>query len=172
MRERNRSRLGGVYQIFNLASRKVYVGSATYIKRRFGVHRHMLKNNIHDNSYLQSAWNKYGESNFSFEILEIVDDHRDLEKREQFWINYTKCFNRSCGYNLRTKANNNNGLSYGAGKKLSAETIEKIRKSNIGKTRSIEVRTAQSIRQKGKVPLNATKAAAIVNRANSKWKHA
>jgi hypothetical protein len=35
---------------------------------------------------LQNAWNKYGEDNFYFSVLELVPDKDKLIEREQYWI--------------------------------------------------------------------------------------
>ena len=67
-------KLCGVYQIRNLITGKVYIGSTTEsFNKRFSHHKYCLLNNKHKNSYLQNAWNKYSESNFIFEILEILN---------------------------------------------------------------------------------------------------
>lgn len=171
IRERNKSQLGGIYQIQNLINNKIYIESAKYIKLRFGIHKHLLRNGNHDNSYLQNAWNKYGESSFEFSILEIVSDVSQLEFREQEWIDKTKCYERNKGYNLRLVANNNIGISYNVGKKHSQETIKKIRAKAIGRKHSLETKQKQSERQKGKAPMRATLAAAKASRAKSKWPH-
>ena len=44
IRERNKSQLGGIYQIQNLINNKIYIESAKYIKLRFGIHKHLLRN--------------------------------------------------------------------------------------------------------------------------------
>lgn len=52
-----------------------------------------------DNSYIDRALRKYGESNFLLEILEDnIDDTEELNNREIYWINYYDSFNN--GYNL------------------------------------------------------------------------
>lgn len=62
----------GIYQIKNKTNNKIYVGSSLNIKRRFSDHRRLLKNNKHHSYKLQRAYNKYGESNFEFIVLEEV----------------------------------------------------------------------------------------------------
>ena len=56
----------GIYCIKNLENGKIYIGKSVNIKNRWISHRNTLKNNKHDNSYLQNSWNKYGESSFVF----------------------------------------------------------------------------------------------------------
>ena len=57
-------RASGVYAILNLFDGKIYIGSAKYIKSRFGWHHRALENNKHHNILLKRAWDKYGEDSF------------------------------------------------------------------------------------------------------------
>lgn len=59
----------GIYTITNMLDNKYYVGSSLNIANRLKVHKQQLKRNTHTNTYLQNAWNKYGEANFKFEIV-------------------------------------------------------------------------------------------------------
>jgi group I intron endonuclease len=76
----------GIYKIINLVNGKFYIGSACYFNARKASHFHHLRNNTHDNNYLQNSWNKYGEKNFVFEIIEYVENKENLIKREQYYI--------------------------------------------------------------------------------------
>ena len=89
----------GIYTITCLKTNKVYVGQSINIKRRFFVHRSQLKNNHHRNSYLQKAWNKYGEENFVFEVKETCSKE-ELDEREIFWIKVLESDKRDKRYNL------------------------------------------------------------------------
>lgn len=75
----------GVYKIKNETNGKVYVGSTNNFTKRWFKHRALLRHNKHQNSHLQAAWNKYGESSFTFSIIEEcpIDS---LLSREQFYI--------------------------------------------------------------------------------------
>lgn len=61
-----------IYQITNMANGKYYIGSAESFARREWQHKNDLRRGVHKNPRLQSAWNKYGESAFVFEVLEVV----------------------------------------------------------------------------------------------------
>lgn len=113
----------GVYTITNLVNGKIYVGSTKQsFKERWACHLCLLKGNKHINTHLQSSWNKYGESNFKFEILEKYPIELCLSM-EQYWINMLNVCNRKFGYNQ-------NVLSTGRfGSKLSEESKRKIRKA-------------------------------------------
>ena len=88
---------------------------------RWTHHKIDLNNNIHHNKHLQSSWNKYGQSSFSFYIIEKCDC-KDINKREQYWINYYDTFYN--GYNLDFGGN---GIS---GYKHTEKEIEKMRLSS------------------------------------------
>ncbi len=50
-----------------------------------------LKNNKHPRTELQEDWNRYGEEDFEFEVIEIMemhvwDDDCILSQREAWWI--------------------------------------------------------------------------------------
>jgi len=63
----------GIYKITNTKNNKVYIGESNDIDRRWDEHIDKLNNNSHHSYKLQEAWNEYGEENFTFEILEIVE---------------------------------------------------------------------------------------------------
>lgn len=75
-----------IYSIKNKVNNKQYIGSATGHYRRKSQHMYMLRRGIHFNPHLQSSFNKYGESNFEFKVLEFVDDLLKLEERELFYV--------------------------------------------------------------------------------------
>ena len=60
----------GIYRIKNIINNKCYYGSSKHIEQRFIEHYNSLQNNKHINIILQRSWNKYGKSNFKFEIVE------------------------------------------------------------------------------------------------------
>lgn len=95
-----KTKVSGIYAITNQVNGKVYIGKSISIGRRWKEHKYELRYNKHCNEYLQNAWNKYGEENFSFEIVEECDEHV-LPLKEVEWINTFGTFNRDIGYNLR-----------------------------------------------------------------------
>lgn len=74
-----------IYKIQNLCNGNIYVGSALNYPQRRKNHLSKLKNHKHHSQYLQNAWNKYGEQNFIFEILEYCIKENLIE-REQYYI--------------------------------------------------------------------------------------
>lgn len=75
----------GIYMIINLINGKKYIGSSINIRQRLWEHRATLRHNKHYNNHLQRAWNKYGEENFDFSILERCPKEKRFE-REQYYV--------------------------------------------------------------------------------------
>jgi len=92
--------LSGIYKIICLNNNKFYIGSSTNINQRLKNHINLLNQNKHKNKYLQNSWNKYGEQNFKYEIVETIYDISGLSIREKWWIDTTKCYKREIGFNI------------------------------------------------------------------------
>lgn len=135
----------GIYMILNLINNKYYIGSSHNLYKRWHTHKSTLKHNKHDNSYLQKAWNKYGELNFKFFVLEYTNE---LLIREQYWIDKLLCINRKLSYNLRKLANTNLGI------KFSEETKAKISASNKGRVISEETKLKLKLAQRNRPPIS------------------
>ena len=110
-----------IYSIINIVNNKKYVGSAINFEKRKRIHLSDLRNGNHHSILLQRSWEKYGEENFIFVILEEVKNKEDLITREQWWID-----NILCEYNIAKTANSSLGI------KRREDTIEKIRNANLG----------------------------------------
>jgi len=88
----------GIYLILSIYDYKIYVGQSKDVELRLYAHKNKLKKNKHHNKHLQSAYNKYGISNFIFQIVEECPEQlRDV--RERFWIDEFNAMNREFGYN-------------------------------------------------------------------------
>lgn len=84
----------GIYKIENLINGKVYIGQSIRIERRWKEHCFNSSDSL-----ISAAIKKYGKENFSFEILEEVDD---TEKLNQLESQYIQRFNSLTphGYNV------------------------------------------------------------------------
>jgi len=140
----------GIYCIRNKINDKRYVGqSIDIVGTRWRDHKNDLRNDKHENKYLQHAWNKYGEENFAFEVVEMVKKE-DLDKREIALIFEYKTFlDRSCGYNLTA-----GGLGGQRGVSRSVETREKISVAHKGKKLSSSHRQKLSVAHLGQQAWN------------------
>lgn len=123
----------GIYVIKNNLNGNKYIGYSYNIKARWAKHKNALRKNIHANRYLQNAWNKYGEENFSFYIIfcffRIKEILSFLEKVFIFllrsYYEYGKGYNQTKGgegYHLYGKP------SPLLGKRRSLKTKRKMRK--------------------------------------------
>jgi len=141
----------GVYAIINLMNNKVYVGSACDLKRREADHVRRLRGGYHDNLYLQNSWNKYGESNFTFGLLEECELF-ELIPREQYWIDEFESYLFKNGYNRSPTAGSPLGVKHSdetkakmsermLGKPMPDWVKEKIRAALKGKTKSEDHRS-------------------------------
>lgn len=111
----------GIYKITNLVNGKVYIGSTNDYLAQFREHRTELKRNVHFNTHLQSAYNKYGVQNFKFEVIEFIENLEDLpltefkhllEEREEFYIQLYESTDREKGYNVRVKCDTSLGMKW------------------------------------------------------------
>lgn len=108
-----------IYKITNTVNGKTYIGQTIQVSvsKRINKHISELNRNIHSNKHLQSAWIKYGESNFKFEVIDQVAFSFGLDNLERFWIKHYDSTNPSKGYNKESGGNKN--------KIKSKQTIEK-----------------------------------------------
>ena len=116
----------GIYKITNLENKKFYIGSSKNISQRWAKHKALLRHDKHENPKLQSSWNKYGEENFKFEILEECD-LENLLIREQYYLD-TLLFAQDYVNKINTKFDDL-GLNLNPianGNYLTEDTIQKI----------------------------------------------
>ena len=101
------SKIIGIYCIRNKINGKRYIGLSEDIYFRWYHHKYYLDKGIHDNEYLQRSWDKYGEDNFEFEILETCKPE-ELPMIEKQYIDKFDTFNnRDNGYNLQSGGDHN-----------------------------------------------------------------
>lgn len=165
----------GVYTITNILDGKMYIGCATDVNIRLGHHRNDLIGNKHQNTHLQNAFNKVGESNFIFEVLEECEE-QFIYSQEHYWCTILNVHNRLYGYNLRpTKPDGKAGCA--------ESTREKIRLSiklknssydihpNVGYKHREESKIKMSNSKKGIKPKKENVLKGIETRKNNgkKW---
>lgn len=154
--------ISGIYEFVNLLDRKHYIGSSENIERRRNQHVRNLRCNTHDNCHLQSAWNKYGEDKFSFNILKECDPD-DLLLWEQLYVN---CYEPEQLYNINLEVERPPAKTAEIRKKISAavrgritseETKRKIRALAQGRKASDDAKRKMSVSQRGRKHTEETK---------------
>lgn len=135
----------GIYKISQNIDNRIYVGSAVKLWTRFLKHIEKLKKDEHGNKYLQNFFNKNKNAIYSFNLIELADLDRLIE-REQLWLDQTKCYEHDIGFNICPKADSPIGIkrdedfrrkisgknNYNWGKKLSEDRKRIISEANKG----------------------------------------
>lgn len=88
-----------VYKITCEPTGKIYIGKDSFFPRRFVEHKYHLRKGSHCNSYLQRAWNKYGEESFKFEKIQEASNREELALLELYWIELLNSHHKTIGYN-------------------------------------------------------------------------
>lgn len=125
----------GVYQILNLVNGKRYIGStAVSFMKRWGSHKKELRNNYHHSKSLQRAWNKYGQENFSFEVLATCPKEYCIKLEQWFLDNFSREYNvcPTAGSRLGTKVSEEERKKMSErGKKRAEDPLERKRMSEM-----------------------------------------
>lgn len=142
-----------IYKIVNNINNKFYIGSSKNIEKRFKYHISYLNGEKHHNTYLQNSWKKHESDNFSFIIIEEVEENY-LKEREQFYLDLEMPYNRNIGYNICHIVDCPSHFSYSLEYREKLSIFWKNKYSNgyahplIGINRSDESREKQSISMK------------------------
>lgn len=161
---------GWIYKITNTVNGKVYVGQTVQVvKKRFVRHQVMLRKQNHPNKHLQASWNKYGDSSFTFEVIEKFDSEMnfDLNNLERYWIKHFDSMNPLKGYN-KTEGGSNGKPSEETKKKMSLAKKGKISPLK-GRVISEEHRLNLSESHKGYTPSDETRRR-LSEAAKKQWK--
>jgi len=137
------TKISGIYKIINKVNGKYYVGSSCDIltdswSGRWFQHKYLLMKNKHHNIKLQRSWNKYGENNFQFLIIEKLPIE-SLLKVEQIYLDKAKLEMKNC-YNVSFDA-----YCPTRGRKLSMKTRKRMSESKMGIGNSFYGKTHTSI---------------------------
>lgn len=97
----------GIYKITNKINHKIYIGQSTNIEKRWESHKYYTEDKT---TLLQKAFNKYGVSNFTFEVIEECPTNQ-LDEREKYWINYYQSYGTN-GYNMTLGGQEGQKINY------------------------------------------------------------
>jgi group I intron endonuclease len=118
--------ISGVYKITNIINNRCYIGSAIDMPNRWYLHIRSLDKGIHHSLHLQRSWNKYGKSNFNFEVL-LYCCKKDLLLFEQRAIDSYKPKFNICKY-----AHNTLGRKHSKGSIHKIKVARKKQEENFG----------------------------------------
>ena len=91
--------ISGIYRITCKPSARNYVGYSCHVSRRWWHHKSVLRSGTHSNFALQLAWDKHGEENFEFVLLEECNRHLSCFY-EQDWMEKLNAPLSRGGFNL------------------------------------------------------------------------
>jgi group I intron endonuclease len=94
------SKIIAIYAIKNIIDNKIYIGSTNDLERRWRDHKSLLSRNCHHSIHLQNAWNKFSKENFVFEILEVLNDEKEILLKEQTYLDIFASYDQNIGYNI------------------------------------------------------------------------
>lgn len=140
----NYPKIQGVYCIRNVVTNMNYIGSARNLRERIRHHQWMLRNDRHENSRLQNAYNKYGNNSFYFIVLDMWSDYPLLDV-EQHFIDGFSSYIKGVGYNILPKAGSSAGVV------MAQETKDKISEFHKGKNKTTEHNLKNSLAQRGEL---------------------
>jgi len=126
----------GIYQIKNLKTNKVYIGSSENLEKRLKDHLKELKAGRHANKKLQNSWKKHGEENFSFDVI-LLCSEEDLISNEQMFID--NCSLEKM-YNICLIAGSTKGRRHSDEAKRKIGLFSRGNKYCLGRTLSVEHR--------------------------------
>lgn len=132
-----------VYKITNKITGKIYIGITNQGSGTRYRH-HWYEARIGDPCPIHKSMAKYGEENFTLEIIDFAETYEELKEKEKFYINKFNSMDRSIGYNLTE------GGDGTFGKMHSDETKEKIRQKALGRKASEETKKKMSMTRMGK----------------------
>jgi len=94
----------GIYSFKSNFNGKMYIGFSNDVYYRRRKHLEQLRGQRHFNNHLQAHFNKYGEEDLMFDVIEFCPE-KNLSKREVYWIDkfhsFGEGFNQTEGGNLR-----------------------------------------------------------------------
>ncbi len=114
-----------IYKITNIYNKKVYIGQTKNQVTRKYQHFYDLRNNKHKNQYLQNSFNKHGEKEFTFEVIEECN-YENVDERERYWIKQYNSTNRKYGYNIEEGGCATKTLSQFTRNKISKKARERF----------------------------------------------
>lgn len=89
-----------VYKITNKITGKIYIGITNQGSGARYRH-HWYESRIGEPSPIHRSIAKYGEDNFTLEIIDFAETYKELKEKEKFWIKKFNSTDRNIGYNKK-----------------------------------------------------------------------
>ena len=115
-----------IYKVTNTINGKIYIGQTwNTLEYRINQHFREAKDNNRTHVYFHNAIRKYGEENFSIEIIDHAETQEELDEKERYWITYYDSNNKSKGYNLDSGGKSGGKKSESTKRKIGETTLQK-----------------------------------------------
>ena len=112
-----------IYLFTNLVNEKKYVGQSQNCYQRMKQYIRIKK----PRRLFERALIKYGFNNFELTLLEFNIPNEELDRLEQYWMDYYKSYDLTIGYNLCSEAKSTRGYNHTEEDKLKMSKIAKQR---------------------------------------------
>lgn len=135
---------GFIYIIYNVINNNFYLGSTRFLNKRKSKHFNELRSGNHHSVILQNAYNKYGENNFEFKVVNECELN-DILILEQLYLDICEPI-----YNIAKNAlAPMTGRNHNKKTKRQMSKAHKGNKYNLGKKASEETKRKQSLKRLG-----------------------
>lgn len=84
----------GIYTFYCTSNNKNYLGVTQNTKAMLNGSKFRLGAGNHKNQNLQNDWNKYGEDNFTVEVLEVLEYDKDDDAKVDYTLELDKLLNK------------------------------------------------------------------------------
>lgn len=135
-----------IYKITNLINNKVYIGKTVRtIEQRFKRHCYDAKKNPNTKNHFHRALLHYGSENFKIEQIDTAETPKELNEKEQYWINLYQ--SKEFGYNMTPGGDGGNTYAALTASELNEIKIkigEKNSGSNNGQSKQIKCKSIKT----------------------------
>jgi group I intron endonuclease len=140
-----------IYKITNTLNGKVYIGKTNDLYQRKHSHLSIARNgainplyrNNGKYNYIHRAITKYGEDNFTFDIIDQNENEDIIFQLETHYISQFQSTNRTIGYNLTT------GGEGSSGRKQTETAKQKMREKATGRLHTDKTKQQMSADRSG-----------------------
>ena len=89
----------GIYKITNKINQKCYIGKSKDIIKRWNYHKTRYNDKKEYDKPLYRAFRKYGIENFTFDILEELQEYdKESNEKEKYWIKFYNSYEKRYYY--------------------------------------------------------------------------